>query len=144
MDITKAKSELRKLLIDYKYINSLKEEISSIMFEVIGLSDRMKDCPPEIKDVLKARYKNLSLEINTKETAIFGIEQKNRKRVQLINSLEQPQRMILYSHYVLGETYEDIAYKLNYSLSRIFQFHRNAVENYSEQINNQEGDELSK
>lgn len=64
----------------------------------------------------------------SRDTAALITAQINAEK--LINTLPNEQeRNILIRHYICGQTYEEIADALNYSIGRIYQLRRQAIEN---------------
>lgn len=109
--MVKAKEVLKSYAFDKQYQKDLtRDSLSS------GQSDKNGK-------IINAKLQHVSKKIETIENSII--------------SLKQPSKNILYYRYIKHFSYEQIARKLNYSVQRIYQLTKVALEDFEEEFNNQ-------
>ena len=119
-----AKEELQNCLYEANYQNILKTELEKLFSEMFNLQDKNL--------IYTSRYKQLNVLIEKNEKLIEESEMKVCKIKEKISELKQPYKNILLLRYINGKPYEDIAVESNYSMPRIFQLHKEAINLYSQ------------
>lgn len=119
-----AKEELQICLHEIKYRNIINIELEKLFVEMLDLQDKNL--------IFTSRYKKLNELIEKNEKLIEASEIKVNKIKNKISQMKQPYKNILLLRYINGKSYEDIAIESNYSIARIFQLHRKALNFYDQ------------
>ncbi len=93
-------------------------------------------------DTLKMREKNLNTKIGFNEVCnnmgemVSKLSNRISKIENVINSVSQPYKNVLYYKYVKNLSHTKIAMKMDYSLQRIFQLQKEAINKFAIIYNN--------
>lgn len=121
--------ELENLSHDCQYLKEMKNIIQQDDFGLTKIYSSLKEMKAlklEIGDLDIKLKKIMEKIIKDEEQFIAAVEKKQQIHNQ-INSIEQPYRNILYFRYVCDKTFDQIAFKMNYSTKRIYQLHKEAI-----------------
>ena len=80
----------------------------------------------------------------SEEEFLLAIITKKQEIENRISRLEQPYRNIFFLKYINMNTYDEIAFKMNYSSKRIYQLHKKGLEIYCSLYNSESVPEISK
>ena len=120
-----AEKELAKKLDNYKYDAQYLEEkrhnIDNMKLELNKLSndERMQEKKDRILE-----------KIQDEENKIIIIAESTMKIENEIDLLSQPYKTIFYFRYIKGYTFDEIALKMHYSTKRIYQLHKEGINDY--------------
>lgn len=118
------KEQLKIFLEEYWYDNQyMSEKLKEI--EKIK-SQKQKISTYEIKH-LDDKNSPLIIAEQQENIILRNIVKKKQKIEELIASLNQPYKTILYFKYICFLTFDQIADKMNYSTKRIYQLHGDAL-----------------
>ncbi len=117
-------------------MRNIKELLKNYNNNIIYLKQLNDDCQKS------ENYRNLCINnfsyMGNKQLSRYLDELKNEIEFvdEMLQSLNPPMRNVLYFKYVKNHSYQDISLKMNYSIARIYQLHKEAIiileENYKE------------
>jgi len=127
-----AVKELEEYRFDMQYYRERKRELEILKSKVIDYKSRIEDYRLKGKDFSLTRFQleQLQEEIGEKKRALFSVLAKCERVEANIKKLDQPYKNVLLFKYVMGHSVDDIAEKMNYSSKRIYQLHRQGIQEY--------------
>ncbi len=122
------KEELKKYMFDMQFYEEVVSEIKELQTKLLVATNRANTYGDinntiEIEDIRK--------QIKAKERALAKIEKSKTAVEETINAIDQPYKNVLYFRYVKQYKFNKIAMKMGYSLQRIFQLNKEAIEKYA-------------
>lgn len=146
MNYNKYLKELENYKYDYQYFLEKSKDIEKFKIEIEKSLQRLN----ELKNN-KIETSNLNKQIqiilekqSNEENALLKILSKKQQIEKLIDSLGQPYKNIFFLKYISGKTFDEIAYKMNYSTKRIYQLHKEGIDIYISKIESSNVPEISK
>lgn len=128
------KEQLKNFLEDYWYDNHyLNEKVKEL--EKIKVQNEKLN---HLKTYFNEKNSSSSLLVineEQEEQRMKNIVNKKQMIENLIESLSQPYRTIMYFKYICFLTFDQIADKMNYSTKRIYQLHNEGLTNLLKYIN---------
>ena len=138
MKKNEAKKELENYVFDMKFFNEKSKERESIKDKVQMSIQRVKTLEQQSNGdntALSSMKSSLDriIDVETKEeTVLIEILEKKQRVESVIEKLDSLDRTIIYMRYVQAYSFDQIAYKLNYSTKRIYQLHTIALDNFAD------------
>ncbi len=135
------KEEIKQILEEYKYetqfYNEKIKDVNKLQYEISKLAENNKIFRmSELNTAEIDRNFSLFLKRQAKEESqLLIILDKKQKIEDYINMSPQPYRVIFYLKYISLLTFDQIAYKLNYSTKRIYQLHNEGLDIIIKKIN---------
>ena len=127
MNTNDMKTKLNMLYLDRDYMANIEKEIEFLYKDVNELLSKINSADENLKHLFSEKINIIKSNIREKQLVIRNLTDNQNKLLSQLNCLGQPQRSILYMRYFKGITYEDISYSLNYSLPRIYQLHKQGL-----------------
>ena len=117
------KDELKKILEEYKYDYQYLKEKSKEVEEINSLIRSGKN------------YEYVIVSQKYEEKELSELVEKKKYVESLLKNLGQPYRTIMYMKYITFLTFDEIAYRMNYSTKRIYQLHSEGITILLKKIN---------
>lgn len=117
------KDELKKILEEYKYDYQYLKEKSKEVEEINSLIRSGKN------------YEYVIVSQKYEEKELSELVEKKKYVESLLKNLGQPYRTIMYMKYISFLTFDEIAYRMNYSTKRIYQLHSEGITILLKKIN---------
>lgn len=127
--------ELKSYWFDNQYYNEIKTDSEIVVKEIQKLELSLKDREVKGYDtfITKLRINNLNEKKVSLDTLLQSIIKGTKKVETVIDSMHQPYKNILFLKYIKNLSFDEIAYKMNYSSKRIYQLHKIGVDLYIKQ-----------
>lgn len=128
-------NELKNYIFDKQYLLEKTEETENLKQQIGKLTIQIEDAKKKQVENHNAenKLKILINKLNTLQDDIINLVSKRTNVEDIIDSIVPPYRNILYLKYICNYTFDQIAFKMNYSTKRIYQLHKAALEIYSKQ-----------
>jgi len=125
MDLESYKFDCQYFLEKSDDIRVLKKKIENLFVQLNDMKLKKQDTC-DINDQLQIIVKKQHAE-EKKLLKLIGKKQRIENRIE---KLSQPYRNIFFLRYVRGNSFDEIASKMNYSTKRIYQLHKEGLEIY--------------
>lgn len=119
------KYDVQYFLEKSKDIDKLKKEIEKSYTRLTEMQDKKIDTS-ELNKQLEKIIDKQTLE----EESLLNILTKKQKIEKQIDSLPQPYKNVFFLRYISGNSFDEIALKMNYSTKRIYQLHKEGIKIY--------------
>ena len=128
MNIEKLKTFLESYWYDCQYLDEKIKELEKIKIQYnqvndISYNNSSTDCDFLIQNIV---------------SLIKSIEDKKLFIEKLVQQLQQPYKNVIYFKYIRNFNNDQIADKLNYSINRIYQLHKEGLRRLQILIHNQD------
>ncbi|MBQ3213964.1 MAG: sigma-70 family RNA polymerase sigma factor [Clostridia bacterium] len=124
--------DLESYKFDYQYfleksddLKVLKKKIENLFVQLNDMRIKKQDTK-EINEKLQIIIKQQDVE-QKKLLKLLSKKQKIEKRIE---KLPQPYRNVFFLRYIRGNSFDEIAAKMNYSTKRIYQLHKEGLDIY--------------
>lgn len=124
--------DLESYKFDYQYfleksddLKALKKKIENLFVQLNDMRIKKQDTK-EINEKLQIIIKQQDVE-QKKLLKLLSKKQKIEKRIE---KLTQPYRNVFFLRYIRGNSFDEIAAKMNYSTKRIYQLHKEGLDIY--------------
>lgn len=128
--------ELKSYWFDTKYYNEIMADSEVVVKDIQNLETSLRD--KEIKGydttITKLKIKNLNEKKVSLESLLKSIKNETKKVEIMIDNIPQPYKNVLFFKYIKNLSFDEIAYKMNYSSKRIYQLHKIGVDLYIENL----------
>lgn len=128
--------ELKSYWFDTKYYNEIMADSEVVVKDIQNLETSLHD--KEIKGydttITKLKIKNLNEKKVSLESLLKSIKNETKKVEIMIDNIPQPYKNVLFFKYIKNLSFDEIAYKMNYSSKRIYQLHKIGVDLYIENL----------
>ena len=128
--------ELKSYWFDTKYYNEIMADSEVVVKDIQNLETSLRD--KEIKgydtSITKLKIKNLNEKKVSLESLLKSIKNETKKVEIMIDNIPQPYKNVLFFKYIKNLSFDEIAYKMNYSSKRIYQLHKIGVDLYIENL----------
>ncbi len=134
MNKNEAKEILESYVYDMKFYDEKNNEREKRKEKVLQSIRRVKEleAQTDCKAAEARRSLERMLEIEAKEESVLvDILTKKQLIEEIIGRLCSLDRTLLYMRYIQRYTFDQIAYKLNYSTKRVYQLHNVALGNFA-------------
>lgn len=127
------KEELKKILeddcYDKQYLIEKNKELDKFKEKIISITERYKvlDKSYLTDDELELKYKDIIKNQIYEEDKLLKLFKKRQTIEKVINLLNQPYKTLFYLKYICSFSFDQIAYKMNYSSKRIYQLHNEGM-----------------
>lgn len=126
--------ELESYKYDYQYFVEKSKDIEKLKIQIEKSLNRLKEMKEnniEVKE-LNAQIQNIINRQAKEEAALDTLMLKKQTIENRINLLGQPYKNVFFLKYITGNTFDEIALKMNYSTKRIYQLHKKGMEIYEQ------------
>lgn len=121
------KNELKTILKTYQYNKDyIYESSNNIKIEREYTDKYLKNLP--INYQIDDNISTLIEKHKNNKKSVINIINNNKYIEDIINSLEQPYKNVLFYKYINNLSFGEIALKMNYSTPRIYQLHNKALD----------------
>ena len=127
--------ELENYKYDFLYFQEKSKEIEKLKQETQKSYARLMEMKNNQMDTknLNAHLQFILDKQTKEEETLLSILSKKQEIENRIAKLDQPYRNIFFFKYINMNTFDEIAYKMNYSSKRIYQLHKKGLEIYCEE-----------
>lgn len=130
--INKAIQELENYKYEYQYLQEKSKEIERLKNEINKACTRIDELKKYKMDTtdLSHQIQRIVDKQSNEENALLAILEKKQSIEKRLDNLPQPYKNILFLKYINLNTFDEIAFKMNYSTKRIYQLHKKGISLY--------------